>query len=83
MSVENNQKKAEILDLKNEIEHLSLTISGVRLSISYSRNKNQKAKLKRKEFTLSKRLKFLTDKKKRFEKEYSMICKTERKDGFL
>ena len=74
-----NKKWSEILDLKNEIEQLNLSISGVRLSIAYSKNKNHTAKLKQKEVMLNKRLKILQDRKKRFEKEYSIMYKAERR----
>lgn len=60
--------KMELTNLKSEIEHLNMVISGVRLSIAYSRNKNQKEKLRQKEAFLMKRLNILKSKKKQLEK---------------
>ena len=82
MVSETTKQWLEILDLKNEIENLKLIISGVKVSIGYSKNKNQTTKLKQKVFTLSRRLKDLNDKKSKLEKEYALVCKTERKVQF-
>lgn len=60
--------KMELTNLKSEIEHLNMVISGVRLSIVYSRNKNHKEKLRQKEAFLVKRLNTLKSKKKQLEK---------------
>jgi len=60
--------KVELTNLKSEIEHLNMVISGVRLSIAYSRNKNQKEKLRQKEAFLMKRLHTLKSKRKQLEK---------------
>lgn len=60
--------KMELTNLKSEIEHLNMVISGVRLSIAYSRNKNHKEKLRQKEAFLVKRLNTLKSKRKQLEK---------------
>ena len=60
--------KMELTNLKSEIEHLNMVISGVRLSIAYSRNKNHKEKLRQKEAFLMKRLNSLKSKRKQLEK---------------
>lgn len=60
--------KMELTNLKSEIEHMNMIISGARLSIAYSRNKNQKEKLRQKEAFLMKRLNTLKSKKKQLEK---------------
>ena len=60
--------KMELTNLKSEIEHLNMFISGVRLSIAYSRNNNHKEKLRQKEAFLVKRLNTLKSKRKQLEK---------------
>ena len=82
MVQEMKAQKMEILDLKNEIENLKLTISGIRFSIACYKNKNQTAKLKSKEHVLNKRLRALGEKRKRLEKQFSITFKTERREEF-
>lgn len=71
-----------ILDLKNEIENMKLTISNVNLSIEYSKNRNHIAKLKQKKIFLTRRLKDLCEQKNKLEKQYAFNCKMEERGRY-
>lgn len=71
-----------ILDLKNEIENMKLTISNVNLSIEYSKNRNHTTKLKQKKIFLTRRLKDLCEQKNKLEKQYAFNCKAEERGRY-
>ena len=79
---EKTQQYLAILDLKNEIENMKLTISNVNISIGYSKNRNHTAKLKQKKIALTRRLKDLCEQKSKLEKQYAFNCKTEERGRY-
>ena len=74
--------RMEILDIKNEIEHTKLIISGLKVDIGYSTNKKRASKLKNKMFFMERKLRQLINQKEKLEKERGLILKGGRKEEF-
>lgn len=72
----------EILDIKNEIEHTKLIISGLKVDIGYSTNKKRVSKLKNKMFFMERKLRQLNNQKDKLEKERGLILKGGRREEF-
>ncbi len=72
----------EILDVKNEIEHTKLIISGLKIDIGYSTNKKRTSKLKNKMFFMERKLRQLVNQKDKLEREKGLILKGGRKEEF-
>ena len=82
MDNEKTKQWLMILDLKNEIENMKLTISNVNLSIEYSKNRNHTTKLKQKKIFLTRRLKDLCEQQNKLEKQYAFNCKMEERGRY-
>ena len=72
----------EILDIKNEIEHTKLIISGLKIDIGYSTNKKRTSKLKNKMFFMERKLRQLVSQKDKLEREKGLILKGGRREEF-
>ena len=72
----------EILDIKNEIEHTKLIISGLKIDIGYSTNKKRASKLKNKMFFMERKLRQLVNQKDKLEREKGLVLKGGRKEEF-
>ena len=74
--------RMRILDVKNEIEHTKLIISGLKVDIGYSTNKKRSSKLKNKMFFMERKLRQLINQKDKLEKERGLIFKGGRREEF-
>lgn len=72
----------EILDIKNEIEHTKLIISGLKIDIGYSTNKKRASKLKNKMFFMERKLRQLVNQKDKLEREKGLVLKGGRREEF-
>ena len=72
--------KFKVLDAKNEMEHVKLIISSLKIEMEYCKNKTKLSKLKNKRFYMERRLRQLSTQKIKLEKEYSIVLKAERKE---
>jgi hypothetical protein len=68
--------KFQILDTKNEIERVKLTISSLKLEISCCYNKTKISKLNNKRFYMERRLRQLNEQRIKLEKQHNIILKT-------
>ena len=79
---EGTSLRMEIVDIKNDIEHTKLIISGLKVDIGYSTNKKRASKLKNKMFFMERKLRQLISQKDKLENERGLILKGGRKEEF-